>query len=243
MVNTVIRFKFIKYTIYILLLIIPRNNILIAQNNQLIKIVAFGNSTTAPRKGIERVYIERVHESLMKDGFNNSIINSGIGGSHTGSIKDNSFSKIEHAMDRLQNAVLDYWPNWVTLDFGLNDSWQDKGKDSTSRIPIEDFKKNLTYIIDKILAQNGKVILLTPNLIGKKFEKWRYNKVLEYKIATKKIALEKHIHWIDSWKLFSKYTKKYHTELDTLLLDGIHPNDIGHQIISDAITKIIEKSK
>lgn len=241
--KSITRYKVFDYTILILLLISLTNNFAIAQNNQCIKIVAFGNSTTAPRKNIEKVYIERVHESLIKDGVVNSIINSGIGGSHTGSINDNNYAKIEHAMDRFQKAVLDYQPNWVTLDFGLNDSWQDKGKDSASRISVNKFEKNLVYFIDKILAQQGKVILLTPNPIGKKFEKWRYNKVIEYKKATKRIAQRKHIYWINSWKLFDKYTKENHIELDAILLDGIHPNDIGHQIIAEAITKIIEKSK
>jgi len=213
------------------------------QAQETITIVAFGNSTTAPRKGIDKVYAQRVNENLTNSGINNIVINSGIGGSHTGSIKDNNKIKIEHAMDRFQKNVLDYHPQWVTLDFGLNDSWQDHGKDSASRIPINEFSNNLSYFIDKIKLQNGKVILLTPNPIGQKYEKWRYNKVKEYKKVTKKLAKEKKIYWINSWKLFYSYTKKKNQKIDSLLLDGIHPNDIGHQLISDAITKIIRKAE
>lgn len=202
-------------------------------------IVTFGNSTTAPRKGVHKVYAVRINELLTDYGINNVVINSGIGGSHTGSVKDNDFIKIEHGMDRFEKAVLNNHPDWVTLNFGLNDAYQDKGKDGPSRIPIDKYRENLTYFIDQIQKQNGHVILITPNPLGKKFEAWRYNRVKQYMKVTLKLAKEKHIPLINSWKLFYGYVKGNPKGLDLLLLDGIHPNDIGHQLIANEITKII----
>lgn len=206
-------------------------------------IVTFGNSTTAPRNNIQKVYAERVHDTLLTLGINNKVINSGIGGSHTGSIKDNDYAKVEHAMDRFDKSVMAYHPSWVTLNFGLNDAWQDKGEDGPSRIPINQFEKNMSYFIDKIKAQNGRVIILTPNPIGKKFERWRYEKVKAYKKVIKKLARKNNIYRIDTWKLFYTFVRNKQDGIDFLLPDGIHPNDAGHELIAAAITKIIFRAE
>ena len=109
--------------------------------------MTFGNSTTAPRKTIKKVYAVRLHEILTDAGIDNKVINAGIPGSHTGSIKDNNLFKIAHGMDRFDTAVLIYNPNWVTINFGINDSWQDAGKKGKSRIPINEYRHNLSFFI------------------------------------------------------------------------------------------------
>lgn len=61
----------------------------------------------------------------------------GIGGSHTGSVKDHNRFKIRHALDRFQTDVLDYNPDVVIMQFGINDSYVDEGGDGAeSRIPL-----------------------------------------------------------------------------------------------------------
>lgn len=233
--------NFSNRSILIILLCFSLGTCCFAQQHQLI-IVTFGNSTTAPRAGVNKVYAVRINELLTAAGIDNKVINSGIGGSHTGSIKDNNFIKIEHAMDRFDKSVLNNHPDWVTMNFGLNDAYQDQGEHGPSRIPVDKYRENLTYFIDQVEKQNGHVILLTPNPLGKKYEIWRYNRVKEYMKVTKKLARKKHIPLINSWKLFYGYVKNDPKGIDLLLMDGIHPNDIGHQLIADAISKIIINS-
>jgi lysophospholipase L1-like esterase len=95
-------------------------------------------------------------------------------------------------MDRFQTAVLDNHPDWVTLNFGLNDAYQDKGMGAESRIPLEKFIENISYFITKIKSQNGKVILLTPNPVGSKLDRFRYERLTLYRKAAKKIAKKHH---------------------------------------------------
>ena len=90
-----------------------------------LRIVAFGNSTTAFRKGVDKVYSVRLQEKLTQAGICACVVNSGVGSSHTGSIKDNDFAKVKHGMDRFKTDVLDLRPNWVIINFGLNDAYQD----------------------------------------------------------------------------------------------------------------------
>lgn len=214
-----------------------------AQGKKEILIVTFGNSTTAPRKGIEKVYALRIHELLNEAGIQNKVINSGIGGSHSGSVKDNDFTKIEHGMDRFEKAVVNHHPNWVTMNFGLNDAYQDKGEGTSSRIPVEKYVENLNYFISQIKKDGGKIIVLTPNPVGSKLPKFRYERLTQYRKAAKGIAKANHVYFIDSWKLFYRHTRKDPKSIDSLLPDGTHPNDQGHKLIADEIARIIKKAE
>jgi lysophospholipase L1-like esterase len=232
----------LKIIFAVLILFTLHTSYAVAQSDKELIIVTFGNSTTAPRKNIEKVYAVRIHDLLDQSGIKNKVINSGVSSSHSGSIKDNSFAKVVHGMDRFQTAVLDNHPDWVTLNFGLNDAYQDKGMGAESRIPLEKFIENISYFITKIKSQNGKVILLTPNPVGSKLDRFRYERLTLYRKAAKKIAKKHHVEFIDSWKLFYRYTRKDPKSIDSLLPDGTHPNDAGHKLIADAIVKIVNKS-
>jgi len=224
-----------------LMLIVLLSTLSFAQEKKELTIVTFGNSTTAPRKGIEKVYAVRIHEWLTKAGIPNKVINSGIGGSHTGSIKDNDLPKIEHGMDRFEKAVLSHHPDWVTLNFGLNDAYQDKGEGTSSRIPLETYIANLTYFITEIKKINGKIILLTPNPLSSKLPQFRHERLKLYKDAVIKLAKSENVELINSWKLFHRYAKKSPEGMEGLLPDGTHPMDTGHQLIAQEMIKLIKK--
>lgn len=225
----------------VLLQFLILSKIAVAQNGKELVIVTFGNSTTAPRKGVAKVYAIRIHELLETAGIKNKVINSGIGGSHSGSVKDNDYTKIEHGMDRFEKAVLNHHADWVTLNFGLNDAYQDKGIGTSSRIPVEKYIENLNYFISEIKKDNGKIIVLTPNPIGSKLDRFRYERLMQYRKAAKRLAKSNHVYFIDSWKLFYKHTRKDPKSIDSLLPDGTHPNDVGHSLIANKIVKIIKR--
>lgn len=227
---------------FTVLLIILSSTFSFAQDKKDLVIVTFGNSTTAPRKGIEKVYAVRIHEGLMEAEIQNKVINSGIGGSHTGSIKDNDLPKIEHGMDRFEKAVLSHHPDWVTLNFGLNDAFQDKGEGTSSRIPLETYITNLTYFIAEIKKINGKIILLTPNPLSSKLPQFRHERLKIYKDATIKLAKTQDVELINTWKLFHRYAKKNPKGMEGLLPDGTHPMDTGHELIAEEMIKIMKKN-
>ena len=212
-----------------------------AQDRHQLLIVTFGNSTTAPRETIDKVYAVRLKEILIKAGIDNKVINAGVGGSHSGSYKDNILNKRAHGMDRLDTAVLRYHPDWVTINFGINDSWQ-TAKKGISEIPINKFRQNLSFFIDQIRGEGGKVILLTPNPLGKKYKGFHDRRLKKYMKVTRKLARAKKTPLIDTWKLFYSYEHKKHEGIDALLLDGMHPNDTGHMLIANEIAKIIISS-
>lgn len=227
--------RFLLFIIGGLSIVVPGN----AQRKQGLVIVTFGNSTTAPRKNVDSVYALRVEGILTRNGINNKVINAGIPGSHTGSVKDNDLFKIAHGMDRFDTAVISHHPDWVTINFGINDSWQDAGRGTPSRIPVAEYRHNIAFFIDQIRKINGRVILLTPNPLGKKYKGFHARRLKCYKRTVRKLAKEKKVPLIDTWKLFTRYARERHEGIDTLLLDGEHPNDNGHEIIARAVAAII----
>ncbi|MCK5105506.1 MAG: hypothetical protein KAR17_21930 [Cyclobacteriaceae bacterium] len=209
---------------------------------QRLKIVAFGNSTTAFRNTITGVYTQRLPGLLLKEGIPNIIYNEGVGGSHTGRLVDNDRHKVKHALDRLEYRVLAKKPDITVVCFGINDSWIDTGKDAP-RIPLEDFEKNLKYIVETIQKEKSSVILMTPNALGKRHEKWRYDGTEKYVEVIRNIANQQKVILIDQWKIWENYAASG-KDIDDFLLDGTHPNDIWHEqlaeLLAENITQLIK---
>ncbi|MGV8879975.1 MAG: SGNH/GDSL hydrolase family protein [Sphingobacteriaceae bacterium] len=213
------------------------------QESSQMVMVTFGNSTTAPRKNIEKVYAVRIAEDLKEKRIDIKVINAGTPSSHSGSIKDNDFAKVDHGRDRFDTAVLRHNPDWVTINFGLNDSWQDKGANGLSRIPLKAYRQNLAFYIDQIRKNKGQAILMTPNPVGKQYFGYHKKRLKQYRRIVRALSKEKNVELVDSWKLFQRYVRKNHTKIDSLLLDGIHPGDMGHNLIAKEIEKIITSAQ
>lgn len=209
-------------------------------NEKILKVVAFGNSTTAYRKTIEQVFAERLPGMLMKAGLPAVVYNEGIPGSHTGRLSDNNRFKIPHALDRFEKVVLDRNPDIVTICFGLNDSWFDQGKEAP-RIALNQYRSNLRYMIDELEKREVRIILMTPNAIGDKFERWRYNYTAQYAEAMRGLANEYKLPLIDQWQLFEAYAAQKGNKIDDLMLDGMHPNNQWHAQWAALIANEIEK--
>ncbi len=203
-----------------------------------VKIVAFGNSTTAFRNTITGVYTQRLPELLLKEGIPNIIFNEGIGVSHTVHLTDNNRHRVRHALDRLESNVLVHQPDITIICFGINDSWFD-GNNDKPRIPIYEFEKNLEYIIDTLQKGGSKIILMTPNALGKRHEKWRYDNTEKYVEIIRKLAVENEIVLIDQWAIYENYSASG-KDIDDFLLDGTHPNDTWHQKLAELLANSIK---
>ncbi|GGK33989.1 hypothetical protein GCM10007962_30550 [Yeosuana aromativorans] len=204
-------------------------------------IVVFGNSTTAWRPlAVKKVYGLRLEEKLQQAGFQCNVINSGVGGSHTGTIEDNNYHKVRHARDRFQSDVLDYSPEIVVMQYGINDSYVDKGgEEGESRIPLDKYYENLTFMVKEMQKAGIKVVLMTPNQFDERKEAWRLERLSLYKNELKRVAIENNLPLVDVWELNEQY-KKENGSLSALLLDGVHPNDKLHEVIAEKLFTLIK---
>ena len=203
-------------------------------------IVAFGNSITATRATVSQVFAQRLPNLLSVKGISCRVINAGIGGSHTGRMEDHGLFKIAHARDRFESDVLARNPDITLIGFGTNDAYIDaKVKGGLSRIPLEDYRKNLIYLIINLQKVGSKIILITPNILGEEYPDFQNQRMLKYVRVVRRLAGKFKTGLVDNYRLFKKYGRQEDYTIDDLLLDGVHPNDKGHTLIAKELSKEI----
>ena len=95
-------------------------------------------------------YVNLVIRGLAAEGVKVKPVKAGISG-----------HKSDNMLGRLDRDVLSKKPRWMTLSCGVNDVWhQDRGRG----IALEDYKANITRILDTCAASNCTVIVLTATM-------------------------------------------------------------------------------
>lgn len=211
-------------------------------------IVMFGDSTTAARPGaVQKVYAVRVNEMLEGIGSSLEVHNAGIGGNTT-----------RDARKRFAHDVLRHKPRVIVMQFGINDSAVDVWKNPPAtepRGPLAEYLENLRAMISAAQQQKAKVILVTTNpirwtpkikdLYGRppydaaKDDGFDALHLAAYNEALRSLAKELRIPLVDVRAAYPDFAAKHGTTVDGLLLDGMHPNDLGHQLVSELLVPAI----
>ena len=209
-------------------------------------IVMFGDSTTAPR-GSLKVYAERVEIALQSIGSSLGVHNAGIGGNTT-----------RDARKRMQTDVLQYTPRLVVMQLGINDSAVDVWKNPPAtmpRVPLAEYLLNLRIMITAAQNAQAKVILMTTNplrwtsKLRELYGKPPYNadaedgfeplNLTKYNEALRKLATELKLPLVDVHAVYPAFAAKNKTTIEEMLLDGMHPGDIGHQLVAELLVPVI----
>ena len=212
---------------------------------ELNSLLAFGDSTTAPRGSIQ-VYLDCVAQDLSENGMEIEAINAGIGGNTT-----------EDARARFAKDVLERQADIVVIQFGINDAAVDVWKTppaTQSRVTISRFKTNLETFIEALRAQKSTVILMTPNpmrwtpALKQMYGKPPYrpddpdgfNVILQtYVDVVRAVSIEQAVPLVDVYAEYQIYGRNPGQSADDLLLDGMHPNDQGHRLVADLLIEEI----
>ena len=152
------------------------------------KIAFLGDSITAggARPG---GYCRMVVDGLKNEGIEVSGIFAGKSG-----------NKSNDMLARLDKAVISKKPAWMTLSCGVNDVWHFKlrlGKRTFKGVSLEDYKKNITSIIDQTQAAGIKVMILTSTMIGEDPARELNQNLIPYNEFLRKIAQEKKCLLVD----------------------------------------------
>jgi lysophospholipase L1-like esterase len=207
-------------------------------------IVMFGDSTTAQRPGaVDRVYAERVAEVLRATGSSLSVHNAGVPSNTT-----------RDARDRFARDVLAHKPRVVVIQFGLNDAAVDVWRDppaTAPRVSLAEYEQNLRWMVATLREHHAKPVLMTTNPI-----RWTpkllelYGKppyrpkdadgfdaplLAQYNQAVRTVARQLNVPLVDAHAAFTA------KNADKLLLDGMHPNDAGHQLIVGLLMPVIRE--
>lgn len=210
------------------------------------RIVAFGDSTTAPR-GKLVVYADRLEALLPENGVDANLINAGVSSNTT-----------EDARKRFREDVLDQKPDRVILQFGINDAAVDVWKNPPAtepRVSRARYKENLTWMLDELAAREIPAVLMTPNPL-RWAERTRelyskppydlddpdgFNVLLRgYAETAREVAAATNTPVVDIYAALQAYDKQEGQSMDDLLLDGMHPNDAGHALVAELLAETIK---
>jgi lysophospholipase L1-like esterase len=211
-------------------------------------IVLFGDSTTAARQGLRKVYADHLREALTGGGADLAVVNAGVGGNTT-----------REALNRLERDALRHRPRLLVLQFGINDSAVDVWKQppaTTARVPLPEYLDNLRAMVHTARTQRIQVILMTPNplrwtpKLKALYGKPPYDPATEdgfesatlrpYVVALRQLATELKLPLVDVYAAYPAFAAQHQTSMDTLLLDGMHPNDLGHQLVAEQLLPVIQ---
>lgn len=201
-----------------------------------VTIVTLGDSITkGVRKGVapQQTFARLLEEQLKKDGGSARVINVGIGGERT-----------DQALKRLQNVIA-LQPDVVTVMYGTNDSYVDRGK-TASRITLAQYRNNLNRIVAELLRRGILPVLMTgprwaddalPNGLGE-----NPNVRLEpYLAACRETARHWRLPLVDHFAAWTAARKKG-VKLREWTTDGCHPNPAGHRKVAAAMLPVVRQA-
>jgi acyl-CoA thioesterase I len=165
-------------------------------------------------------YPHLLHKGL-KERFPFAILNTivtAIGGENS-----------ESGSNRFESRVLCHQPDVLTIDYGLND----RG------IGLKKAGECWSDMIEKALARNIKVILLTPT--------WEVScindagsgdwvKLQEHAEQIRRLADKYEVGLLDNFRAFEEYMEK-HGNITDLLSWYNHPNRRGHEIVAHGLLR------
>lgn len=196
-----------------------------------IDVFIFGDSITYGVGDDEKCgWVNRFRLSLEKDKQRDyNVFNLGISGDVTEGVKNRFDFEFNTRKDEENDKI-------IIFAIGVNDTQDINGN---YRVTLEQFKDNILYLIsnarkyvDNIVfiglskVDETKVVPLSWNKEKSYFNK----KVIEFDNKLEEICGENNVRYLKMYDLLSVND----------LLDGIHPNSIGHQKICDKVLDFLK---
>lgn len=183
------------------------------------KIAFLGDSITA-NGWSEGGYVRLVIDGLAKEGIKITAIPAGVSG-----------HKSNDMLARLEKDVLSKDPDWMTLSCGVNDVWH-----GANGVNLEDYKKNITAIVDQATAKDVKVVILTSTPIGEE-SNGNNDKLAPYNDFLRALAKERGLPLADLSASFSAFLAPLKPEKTSryLTADGVHMNPEGNVIMAKGV--------
>lgn len=155
-------------------------------------------------------------------------------------IKGIASNRTYHLYDRLTKDCINLKPDVIIMLIGVNDAWENYVPENYPPLlrPMEPHMKEIYRRINAELPET-QVLYLMPFLIDAVEEKLPFHKMLdEFREVLKRLALENDAKVLDLQEVFNEAQKTI--EPVKLAVDGIHPTNLGHKVIADAIEKVVE---
>jgi lysophospholipase L1-like esterase len=164
-------------------------------------------------------YVRLVESGLAAQGIKVTAINAGWGGNTS---RDMS--------GRLENHVLSKKPTWMTLSAGVNDVMH-------TAVELEEYKKNITSILDRAQAAGVKVVVLTASQIGLPVTGTANVKLAGYNNFLRETAKARNLPLADlNAAMVTEQTAFEKAGIKRVLTtDGVHMNVYGNMVMAKGV--------
>lgn len=138
---------------------------------------------------------------------------------------------------RLQRDVIDKKADWMTLSCGVNDVWH-----GPKGVPLDEYKTNITSIVDQATAAGIKVVILTSTMIMEDPNNDFNKKLAGYNDFLRGLAKARHLPLADLNADMQAKLAKEKAELpgikgNILTADGVHMNGVGDEMMAAGVLK------
>ncbi|MEK7447459.1 MAG: GDSL-type esterase/lipase family protein [Patescibacteria group bacterium] len=162
----------------------------------------------------------------------------------SGDTSDNLLERFEDETRRRVYDIEDPDKTIVILCIGKNDICWSKEKNDFS-VPIEKFGGNVRDLISLSKKYSNHPVIIGPGVVDdslcnpwKTFDYYLKNENLErYNNKLQQICLEEKINFIEIFSVFKEKDYK------KLLMDGLHLNNQGHELLFKIVKNYLEKNK
>ncbi len=131
---------------------------------------------------------------------------------------------------RWDEDVLAHKPDWVSVMIGINDVWRHFDHPFLRQVGLDEFRETLSGLVKRTLPHVEGMILLTPFYIEANREEPMRRMMDAYGAAVREIATAEKTLFGDTQAAFDSYLRHHATQ--TLCGDRVHPNAIGHALLS-----------
>lgn len=182
--------------------------------------VAFlGDSITFGGAASPGGYVRLVESGLASQGVKITVIPAGVSG-----------HKSDQMLARLEKDVLAKKPTWMTLSCGVNDVWHGMRGQGVS---LEDYKANITAILDRCEKAGVKVLILTATQIKLPVTNPENTKLADYNAFLRDIAKARGLPLADlSADMAAEQAANPARVLTT---DGVHMNLFGNLMMAKGV--------
>ncbi|HEX5154066.1 MAG TPA: GDSL-type esterase/lipase family protein [Parafilimonas sp.] len=199
------------------------------------KVIFFGDSIT--QAGVQPGgYISLLKDMLAKQGITEyDLVGEGIGG-----------NKVYDLYLRMPEDVIAQSPDIVVIWVGVNDVWH-KSSYGTGT-DADKFEKFYRAIIKQLQANNIKVMLVTPAVIGEKndYSNQQDGDLNKYSQIIRNIAKDSSLPVCDLHSLFHLYevnSNLTNADKGILTTDGVHLNQTGNKFVAEEMWKVLKEIK
>ena len=153
-----------------------------------------------------------------------------------------SGNTVRDLKERWQSDVIDLKPDWLSILIGINDVWRqyDTPYITESHVYLDEYKQTLNELVQHAKLHVKEIVLMTPFYLEPNPNDAMRATMDQYGQAVKEIAVANGTHFIDIQAAFAPVLKELYPA--TLGWDRVHPNQVGHMVITRAFLNAVDYS-